>query len=44
MFIELEELAEHTRASEGIDSNLYDMVNYAIFALIKLDEEKTTQP
>ncbi len=25
-----------TLASEGIDSNLYDMINYAIFALIRM--------
>jgi hypothetical protein len=25
-----------TIASEGIDANLYDMINYAVFALIKL--------
>ncbi|MDZ4757811.1 MAG: DUF1599 domain-containing protein [Bacteroidota bacterium] len=28
-----------TQASEGVESNLMDMINYAIFALIKLDEE-----
>ena len=28
-----------TIASEGIDANLYDMINYAIFALIKLGEK-----
>ena len=27
--------------SEGIDANLYDMINYSIFALIKLGEAKT---
>jgi hypothetical protein len=27
-----------TIASEGIDSNFYDIINYAIFALIKLRE------
>ncbi len=29
-----------TLASEGIDANLYDIVNYAIFALIKINEQK----
>ena len=27
-----------TIASEGIDANFYDIINYALFALIKLDE------
>ena len=29
-----------TIASEGIDANLYDIINYAIFALIKIREER----
>ena len=29
-----------TLISEGIDANYFDMINYAIFALIKLEEEK----
>ena len=29
-----------TIASEGIDANLFDIINYAIFALIKISEEK----
>jgi hypothetical protein len=29
-----------TLVSEGIDANYYDMVNYAVFALIKLELEK----
>ena len=29
-----------TVASEGIDSNLYDIINYSFFALIKLEEKK----
>ncbi|MFH1003924.1 MAG: DUF1599 domain-containing protein [Bacteroidota bacterium] len=29
-----------TIISEGIDSNYYDTINYAIFALIKIDEAK----
>jgi hypothetical protein len=28
-----------TLISEGIDSNYYDILNYAVFALIKMDEE-----
>jgi len=31
-----------TLVSEGIDANLKDMVNYALFALIKITETKTT--
>jgi hypothetical protein len=29
-----------TLVSEGIDSNLKDMINYALFALIRLDEKQ----
>ena len=29
-----------TLMSEGIDANLYDMINYSIFAMIKLSQEK----
>ena len=29
-----------TIASEGIESNLFDIINYAIFALIKISEQK----
>jgi hypothetical protein len=28
-----------TKVSEGIDANYYDMINYSIFALIKIEEE-----
>ncbi len=31
---------EVTLVSEGIDANFYDMLNYSVFALIKLSEEK----
>jgi len=31
-----------TIMSEGIDSNLMDMINYSVFALIRLKENKTT--
>jgi hypothetical protein len=27
--------------SEGLDANYMDILNYAVFALIKLDEQKT---
>jgi hypothetical protein len=30
-----------TLISEGIDANYYDMINYAIFALIRLDEQQS---
>ncbi len=29
-----------TLASEGVDANLYDIINYAIFALIKIGEQQ----
>lgn len=34
---QIEELSGETLVSEGIDANYMDMINYAIFALIKLD-------
>ena len=33
---EIEELAGRTLVSEGIDSNLLDIINYSVFALIRL--------
>lgn len=30
-----------TLISEGLDANYYDMINYAVFAMILLDEKKT---
>ena len=36
---QIEDNAGKTLASEGIDSNLLDIINYSIFALIKLDEQ-----
>ncbi len=33
---QIEDLDGHTWASEGVDANYMDMVNYAVFALIKL--------
>jgi len=32
-----------TLVSEGLDANFLDMVNYGIFAMIKMDEEKELQ-
>ena len=29
-----------TLASEGVESNLMDMINYSVFALIRLEEKK----
>ena len=37
---QIEDNQGHTLISEGIDANYYDMINYAIFALIKMDEAK----
>lgn len=36
---EIEDNLGHTEVSEGIDANYQDMINYAVFGLIKLDEE-----
>ena len=35
---QIEENKGHTIISEGIDANYMDIVNYAIFALIKINE------
>lgn len=32
-----------TRVSEGIEANYFDMINYSVFALIKLEIEKSTE-
>ena len=37
---EIEEHHGHTLISEGIDANYRDIINYALFALIKLEETK----
>ena len=37
---QIEDNDGRTLVSEGVDSNLYDMINYAIFALIKLSENE----
>lgn len=38
---QIEELGGNTLVSEGIDANYRDMINYAVFALIKIDEVST---
>ena len=38
---QIEDNEGKTLISEGLDANYYDMLNYAIFALIKLEIEKT---
>ena len=37
---QIEDNEGKTEESEGIDANYYDILNYAIFALIKLEENK----
>ena len=37
---QIEDLHGQTLVSEGIDANYQDMINYSIFALIKLELEK----
>ena len=37
---QIEDNDGRTLISEGVDSNLYDMINYAVFALIKLAEKE----
>jgi hypothetical protein len=39
---QIEDNQGETFISEGVDANYYDMINYALFALIKLTEEKST--
>ncbi|MFH1320832.1 MAG: DUF1599 domain-containing protein [Bacteroidota bacterium] len=39
---QIEDNKGKTLISEGIDANYYDIINYAIFALIKLEEENIT--
>lgn len=36
---EIEDNAGHTTVSEGIGSNYFDIINYAVFAVIKLTED-----
>lgn len=40
---QIEEHEGNTLVSEGIDANYLDMLNYAIFAIIKLEVEKSEQ-
>lgn len=37
---QIEDNQGNTEVSEGIDANYFDMMNYAVFALIKLSEEE----
>jgi hypothetical protein len=37
---QIENLNQQTIASEGVDANYYDILNYAVFALIKLISQK----
>ena len=39
---EIEDNMGHTEVSEGIDANYQDMINYAVFGLIKLAEAART--
>ena len=34
---QIEDNAGKTLVSEGIDANYFDMINYSVFALIKID-------
>ena len=38
---QIEMLQGDTLVSEGVDANYLDMLNYAVFGLIKLEENKT---
>ena len=37
---QIEDNSGETIISEGVEANYYDIINYAVFAMIKLDEEK----
>ncbi len=37
---QIEDNKGQTLISEGIDANYYDMINYSVFALIKINEQK----
>lgn len=41
---QIEDAHGKTAVSEGVEGNYYDMVNYAVFALIKLNEEAAEKP
>ena len=36
---QIEDMGGKTLISEGVDANYQDMINYSVFALIKLSEE-----
>ena len=41
--LRIKQIEDHngkTIISEGLDANYYDIINYAVFALIQLDEQK----
>lgn len=38
---QIEDNKGKTFISEGVDANYYDIINYAVFALIKFSEAKT---
>ena len=38
---QIEDNKGKTLISEGIDANYYDMINYAVFAMIKIDEGRS---
>jgi hypothetical protein len=38
---QIEDNEGNTMVSEGIDANYYDIINYAVFALIKIEEGET---
>ena len=40
---EIENHGGKTLVSEGIDANLQDIINYAVFALIKHNEDERTR-
>ena len=39
----IEDHGGKTLVSEGLDANYYDMINYAVFALILLTEQKNEE-
>ena len=41
---QIEDHKGHTLISEGIDANYFDMINYAVFGLIRLVVEKEARP
>ena len=41
---QIEDNQGKTLVSEGMDANYFDMLNYAVFSLIKLSEEKEFEP